>query len=150
MGRAGKSIDGESLNRRAAFTVTDEFGQDFANSRRDLESGSREAEGVNEVRRGPAEADHRVPVRHLAFRAAPEADGVGMAQSREQGRGAVHDGHGARARGAGEVGLCKRLAAHAADDAVAALDLARIDAAAFGADVHVHEDVSGSVTIMLG
>jgi hypothetical protein len=37
---AGKSVDSKSVNRRWAFTVADEFGEDFANSGCDLESGA--------------------------------------------------------------------------------------------------------------
>lgn len=63
---------------------------------------------------------------------------MGVAQSREDLGGAVHDRQGAVPARAREVRIGERHAAFAADDAIAALDLPRIDAAALDPDIDRH------------
>src|SRR5689334_21966316 len=79
-----KSGYGERLQGRRRSTISNQFGQNLANRRTELEAMPGKTERVNEVRRSGREADHRDEVRHLTIDAAPAADDVRALQHGNQ------------------------------------------------------------------
>ena len=111
---------------------------DLADRGSDLEARAGKAEGVDEAGRRCTEADHRLVVGQVALGAAPAADHAGAAQRGQEFQRLVHRLRDGIARGARAL-VIQRIAAAAADHAIAALHLAAVDATAFDAEAQVHE-----------
>src|SRR3954451_4898851 len=131
---AREAADPEGLERRGGAAVDDELGDDLADDGAELEAMPREAEGVDKIRRRHGVADHRDVVRHLAVDAGPGADHMGTFEGRDEIEGPRLAAEGPSCDGARAVQLRVVPAAAAAEDDVAAVDLAYIDVAAAEAD----------------
>src|SRR5215211_8674618 len=137
---ASEAADPEGLERRGGAAVDDELGDDLADDGSELEAMPREAEGVDEVRRRRGVADHRDVVRHLAVDAGPGADQMCPFEGRDEVEGPRHSAERLRCDGARAGQAPRRPSAAAAEDDVAAGDLAYIDVAAADADRAADEE----------
>src|SRR5450830_632479 len=117
----------------------DQFGQHFTDGRCQLKAGAGKTEGMQQAWCGGAGAEHRLVIRCFAFDPAPTANDHGVAQCRYHFGQAGECGKGGCHAWPGGVQGQLTLSSSTAEHDVAALYLARIEAAADDAQTQVHQ-----------
>src|SRR5450830_1925859 len=79
-----KTADGKSVDGGLAAALQHQLGEHCAGGRADLETGAAKTETVEQAVLRAARPQYRLAVGQIAFDAAPGADDVDVAQSRQQ------------------------------------------------------------------